>query len=246
MSNRNTQMSVTLSIAVLLLGAIPALAASIGVANHDFEDAGFADGGLGSAFPSWTASVNAGQGTFNPNTGHVHYTAMGDGDPNAGVLANMDGPSFGFLRPNGVGVAVEATQTLTDTLLADTKYTLTVAFGTRNLFNTAQSMKDITLTLRTSGGTIIAQTLVDQDNSGTSTTWTQSTFTEVMAMGTTGAAPTGLGETLVISIAGSTAGRYLDFDNVRLDATSTATVPAPAASVAGAVMLTLLGARRRR
>lgn len=232
--------------------SLPASAALVTVPNFDFESDGTADGSINGSDPlNWVDSGTSG-GTFNPNAAQGHYTGMGNADPNGGVLANMSGPTFGFLFA-GDGASANMSQTIATTLDANTSYTLTVAIGQRNNFNAAQVPSDFMLTLETATtNTIIASFTGDVLNTNASTpgenntgtiTLTESTFTDFSANAATGAAPVGLGENLVIRITALDDGRYLDFDNVRLDATA---VPEPSSvALLGLGGLALILRRRK-
>ena len=206
-----------------LMACGTAQGAAIAVVNSDFEADGHGDGALVIGAPSgWTHSSLSGQ--FNPLGTQPHYSNMGDGDANGGVLANMDGPTFVFMFL-GNGNAGEVSQELTEVLAVNTEYTLTVAIGMRNWFNGGQITKDFRIALETTGGSVVADFTADvlnqnpnnlSENSAGDVTAAESTFTDYSAVGSTAGAPAGLGEALVIRIQGLADGRYLDFDNVRL------------------------------
>ena len=221
-----------------ILLANGAAAYPVAVNNHSFELPATADGVINNAsgVTAWNYSGTGSPGIFNPSASQSHYTGMGNADPNGGVLPNMVGPGMGFMFP-GNGNTGEFSQTLEAALQANTTYTLTVAIGHRNYFNNAQVPKDFRIALVTATTqTVVAEFIADvrcqnplnlSENTTGTITLTQSTFTDFSASTTTGTSPAGLGEPLVIRIQSLANGRYLDIDNVRLDASPASAGSAP-------------------
>ena len=133
----------------------------------------------------------------------------------------MDGPTFTYAFTSNVAYLE---QTLSETLAANTTYTLTAAFF-RRMDAANQNAKSFTLELLTeTSGTTIASITANP----VTFSLPEGTFSDITAIGTTGAAPTELGENLVIRVLGLDGGSYLDVDNVRLDATA---VPEPSSFI---------------
>lgn len=107
----------------------PAGGDEVPVNNPSFETPLLSDGALAEGagvIGGWTfaGTTNTFLGIFNPPVGS-YPTAGGDGTP-----TGADGSNVAFLFNNGgPGESVSATQVLTDALLPDMEYTLTVAIG---------------------------------------------------------------------------------------------------------------------
>ena len=122
-------------------------AATLTIANFDFETGGLADNS-NSAFPgviptNWQAVPGAGPGGsfygyYNPANDPGGYTSGVTGSP--GITGTMSGPNVFYFgsATNGQGIQ----QTLSSTFSLSTDYTLTVARGTRNSnFNNSLRMQ---------------------------------------------------------------------------------------------------------
>ncbi|GCL59802.1 PEP-CTERM sorting domain-containing protein [Microcystis aeruginosa] len=187
-------------------------AASIFIANHSFEDpiitdlSGILDTGIGTT-GNWTFTGASARGFINPG--------LGEND----VPGFWYGPSPTL--PNGNQVAWSnggtISQTLTETLQANTKYTLGVYVGHRQ--NVAFAGYNIELL---AGATVLA--------SNNSITPAAGTFAPVTVSYTSGSSGSLLGQALQIRLTSN--GEQANFDLITLDASP---IPEPSA------MLGLLG-----
>ena len=228
-----------LTLSLALVGT--SLAATISIANHDFETGGLGDND-NTAFPGviptgWSAVPGAGPGGvfygyYNPINDPGGYISDVSGNP--GVTGTMAGPNVFYFGDSVSGQGIQ--QTLTATFLANTDYTLTVARGTRN--------GDYNNTLRMmllAGSTVLTTRDVAPEPAGS-----RGTFLDYSTTYTYSAANAGLvGQALTIrfleidNAVGRTGGE-VDIDNVRL-------VPEP--SAASLIILSagaLLALKRRR
>lgn len=143
-------------VAILLALGASGWAATLTIANYDFETGGLPDNS-NSAFPgviptSWVAVPGAAPsgsffGYYNPANDPGGYTAGVSGLP--GITGTMAGPNVFYFgsATNGQGIQ----QTLGSTFDLSTDYTLTVARGTRNSnFNNTLRMQLLV------GGTLLA------------------------------------------------------------------------------------------
>jgi MYXO-CTERM domain-containing protein len=193
-------------------------AGAIAVSNFNFEAAPQANGGIVIGTPTGWVTSGGTQGFYNPDSGFYSNLTIND-PPNSGVIGTMNGPNVAFVfssagafmtNTTGYGVVVGET------------YTLTVAVGARS---TAEAF-----------GAVVS--LLDGDSTLTSQTLTVApalnSFGDVTLTYTAVAGDSGL---LRIRLGQSAAGGYADFDNVRLDVVTSASLPEP-----GAVGLVALGA----
>ena len=235
---------------VLLLGAFSyTQAALVAITNFNMESAPTkqADGGLtGALATGWTygnISGSPGTFTFNTTTTTRYYNdpAFADTSPSGGASGTMAGPNFTGLSGTGSGYIQ---QTLTATVAANTQYTLTAALGHRTVDSgAAATASPVTIELRSGSVSLAAGTF---DPSGGIWADTGALPDDIWAdatlVFTTSATPAQLGQPLTIRFTKSGAsGNYMDFDNVRLDATL---VPEPQVAILGA--LAGLGLLRRR
>jgi len=220
-------------------------AATLTIANFDFETGGLADNS-NSASPgviptSWQAVPGAGPsgsfyGYYNPVNDPGGYTTGVTGSP--GITGTMSGPNVFYFgsATNGQGIQ----QTLSSTFSLSTDYTLTVARGTRN------SIYNNTLRMQLFAGSILLTSRdVAPEPSGSrgtfmdySTTYTASVFNN--------AANTGLvGQSLMIRFLEidnpGNPQAEVDIDNVRLNA-----VPEPSSAAMLLVGMAALLSRRNR
>ena len=198
-----------------------AWADSIPVQNASFEIVANPPGlnqacaGTGCAFndvangdiPDWTHSFNASAGSFRPGSSTTYFnTVLPDGN----IVAYINNGSI--------------SQTLGVFLMPDSTYTLSVDVGRRN----------------DAAGVNYSLNLLDGSNvfcsqSGSNSTITAGTFSEVTLTCTTGASvPAGL---LGIELTGF--GRQVNFDNVQLNVTTT-TIPTPEPSTLALTFVSLL------
>jgi hypothetical protein len=193
----------------LASGSASSLAAAVAIDNPSFEDPAQASGAYAPGAPTgWSG----GGGVWNPA---------------GGVLGPVpDGNQIGFLNAGANGTI---TQTLPNTLLPNTIYTLSIAVGGRT--DGSNPGTDYAISLL-AGSTVLASMTPVIPPTGSWTTLT-ATYT------TTG---TVLPGSLQLSI-GTQAGQ-LDFDNVKLNATP---VPEPALyGVAGCLLLFGVGLKGSR
>ena len=229
-----------LTLSLALVGT--SLAATISIANHDFETGGIPDNG-NTAFPGviptgWSAVPGAGPGGvffgyYNPVNDPGGYISDVSGNP--GVTGTMAGPNVFYFGDSVSGQGIQ--QTLTATFLANTDYTLTVARGTRDsIFNNTLRM------MLLAGSTVLTSRDVAPEPSGA-----RGTFLDYSTTYTYNSADVDLvGQALTIrfleidNAVGRTGGE-VDIDNVRL-------VPEPSSAsllIAGAVGLVALRQRRK-
>lgn len=234
---KKTLQILTISLALVASGR----AATISIANHDFETGGLADNS-NSAFPGtiptgWVAMPGAAPsggffGYFNPVNGAGGYVSGVSGTP--GVTGTMAGPNVFYFGSSSSGQGIQ--QTLAATFAANTDYTLTVARGTRNSnFNNTLRMSLL------AGSTVLTTRDVAPEPSGS-----RGTFLDYFTTYTYSAADAGLvGQALIVrfqEIDNPGNPQFeVDIDNVRLSA-----VPEP-----GSASLLILGlaavlARTRR
>lgn len=219
------------------LSARPLQAAPLSVTNAGFEDPDVGDGAFtDQSVPGWVGTSEF-YGVFDPNES-VYPGTAGDNPVQGG-----EGDQIAYLVPfNSV---VTLTQTLSDTLQADTTYTLTAAVGTR-LASHGRPSAGYRLDLL-AGNTVIAS---EQD---AVTLPEGSMIDRTVSYSSLAADDPYLGLPLGIRISttfayppGANELRSTDVDNVRLDA---APVPEPTAA---ALLLAAgggwygLGRRRRR
>jgi hypothetical protein len=198
--------------ALTALSAAFGLAAPIFITNHSFESANIGtQGAVSSIHPGWTGGL-----VFYPTATSVPVVP--------------DGKQVMFLQ--GPGAATF--QTLSDVLLANTDYTLTVDVLSRADFNPLISYQ---IRLE-AGSTVLATTSAPVPAAGTVVT-AQLQFAAL-------AGNPNLGQPLTIRLISTGAGSSTSlFDNVRLDATPTA-VPEPGAASLALVGLACLLAGRVR
>ena len=189
-----------------------AQAASIAIVNHDFETEVLADTDLNiGAVSGWVASGGGITGSFNPGTAFFTNGNIVDTAGTNGVIGTMDGDSALFIFES---TGVTLTNTTTEAVADGTMYTLTVGVGGRDAG------------LSVFGGYLIE--LLDGDSvlaSATSSTIPAAgTFADVTVNYTGQASDAGNLAIRLSSLDTTTVNRYVDFDNVRLEAT---VVPEP-------------------
>lgn len=183
------------------------------VSNPSFEVPALSDGALAEGpgiVGGWTLQGTAGTftGIFNPPAGS-YPSAGGNGTP-----AGADGANACYLFNNGgPSESVSATQTLADTLRADTEYLLRVAIGTflPNQPYAFSAYGGYRIELR-AGSTVIASSEDETDPLA-------GTFRDAFAsVSSASLAPALIGEVLSIrlEISAADAPRSTHFDNVRL------------------------------
>jgi PEP-CTERM motif len=205
--------SLFLFVCILVLScfATPAFANSIPIQNFSFETTNPLNisCGAGCAYnngpiPGWTTTGGQ-QGTWQPSS--AYFTSVPDGS----LVAFSNGGTI--------------SQTLSDSLLANTLYTLTVAVGNR--LDTVTGGFATTYIIQLFAGNTLLNSIT-----GSNTTIPLGTFMDVSFNYLSGnTLPSGN-----LSIVLSSVGPQSDFDNVRLTATSAAT------SVSEPGSLTLLAA----
>lgn len=224
---KKTLQILTISLALVASGR----AATISIANHDFETGGLSDNS-NSAFPGtiptgWVAMPAAAPsgdffGYFNPVNDAGGYVSGVSGTP--GVTGTMAGPNVFYFGSSSSGQGIQ--QTLAATFAANTDYTLTVARGTRNSnFNNTLRMSLL------AGSTVLTTRDVAPEPSGS-----RGTFLDYFTTYTYSAADAGLvGQALIVrfqEIDNPGNPQFeVDIDNVRLSA-----VPEP-----GSASLVILG-----
>jgi hypothetical protein len=223
-------------------------ATSLTIVNSDFETGGFATDDSFSNTPGavpfgWTAVdgfINpAFFGYYNPNNGAYLGTTGG-----SAVAANMSGPNVFYFGTAVTGQGIQ--QTLADTFAANTDYSLTFALGSR-LNNSAHTASlDVRLL---AGSTVIAS---DTFRNATF----DGTFANFSLNYTATAGHSALaGQALTIKFLENDANlpanpNYeVDIDNIRLNATPSASaVPEPStyAAIFGVLALGAAAYRRRQ
>jgi len=220
-------------------------AATLTVANFDFETGGWADNS-NSAFPGviptgWQAVPGAAPsgnfyGYYNPIDDAGGYISGVSGTP--GVTGTMAGPNVFYFGSavNGQGIQ----QTLSSTFSLSTDYTLTVARGTRNsIYNNTLRMQLF------AGSTLLTSRDVAPEPVGSRGTFLDYS-TSYIASVINDAANTGLvGQSLMIRFLEidnpGNPQAEVDIDNVRLNA-----VPEPASGMLLVAGLAALAVVRRR
>ncbi|NBS55300.1 VPLPA-CTERM sorting domain-containing protein [bacterium] len=220
-------------------------AATLTIANFDFETGGLADNS-NSASPgviptSWQAVPGAGPsgsfyGYYNPVNDPGGYTTGVTGSP--GITGTMSGPNVFYFgsATNGQGIQ----QTLSSTFSLSTDYTLTVARGTRNsIYNNTLRMQLF------AGSTLLTSRDVAPEPVGSRGTFLDYS-TSYIASVINDAANTGLvGQSLMIRFLEidnpGNPQAEVDIDNVRLNA-----VPEPASGMLLVAGLAALAVVRRR
>ena len=202
---------------IMVTGTEDAFAASLTIVNPSFEDPVLANGAFTvNAIPGWSDFISPAVGVFNPSSTSGHYTAEG-------------------IIPDGANVAYGNSgffcQILSDTLQTNTKYTLDVDVGKRDdgvatlkrftidfrAFSPAPSFSQDTLAGVDSGVPVaprIAATVPASDSFATNT-----------IMFETGDSHPRAGQSLLICISIFGSGAQVNFDNVRLDASSVTPEP---------------------
>lgn len=199
--------------------------------NADFEsNTALADGGMGTIDTASTSSpsvigwraLNAANtgvadgfcGYYNPDA--LSYPNTADGGANGGVIPGMTGRHVAFLMNSSADACF--LQTRRAALKAKQTYTLTAAIGVRSGVAVFGGAK---IELLADGVVLASRTMdrsgIDALHGGDAT----GTFTDVAMSHTTGGSAAA-GQSLAIRITKpGGAATYLDFDNVRLTATST-------------------------
>ncbi|MBT2746341.1 MULTISPECIES: sialate O-acetylesterase [unclassified Lysobacter] len=193
------------------LAASPAPAAEVAVVNPSFEQDSFAgEFTVTNAVSGWRALGESGQrGLLAPETPGIQTFY-------SGATPGVDGNNIEFHWNGQSGIE----QVLTERLQANTRYTLTVASGTRNGGAGAFGRYDIRLTTQT-GKPVVSWSGASRNLAA------PGAFADTGRDFETGANPPGLGERLRIELRGSPlANTYVDLDNVRLTATPVAARPA--------------------
>lgn len=210
----------TLGLFFVLLAANSASAIPVTVVNPSFEDDAFADAGFSYTDPitGWTRSGSQ-VTVWNPSATFFTQT---------GVIP--DGDQVLVVDPAGTFI----TQVLSDTLTADTTYTLTVGIGNR--IGGTFGGHDIQLR---AGGTILAQainTVSPADNQ----------FLDATVSFFAPAGHAQLGQQLEIRLLRAGTSGATEFDLVRLDALFVPPVPEPSSLLLAATGLVMLRRRRRQ
>lgn len=227
-------------LAILLALGASGWAATLTIANYDFETGGVGDGSFspGVIPTGWVAMPGAAPGGsffgyFNPVNDAGGYVSGVSGTP--GVTGTMAGPNVFYFGSSSSGQGIQ--QTLAATFAANTDYTLTVARGTRNSnFNNTLRMSLL------AGSTVLTTRDVAPEPSGS-----RGTFLDYFTTYTYSAADAGLvGQALIVrfqEIDNPGNPQFeVDIDNVRLSA-----VPEPdSAALLGLAGVTLFLCRRQK
>ncbi len=192
----------------------------ISVANSSFESPPLSDGAYTTSsaagtVPSWTINTSGKVvGVWNPQNAYYN-NASGNGTP-----SGADGTNVAFFYGTSEG---SLTQTLTESLAANTNYTLTVAVGNRNVPELFAGYRIELL----AGGVSVA---IESNATAPSAV---GTFADVTLNFVTAGTHSQLGQTLGIRLTGpsSVSNTRVEYDNVRLTATG-ATVPEPSTAIA--------------
>lgn len=206
--SRRIRIACTLALAWI---ASPASAAEVAIVNPSFEQDSFAgEFTVTNAVSGWRALGEGGQrGLLAPD-------APGTQTFYSGATPGFDGKNIEFHWNGQSGIE----QVLTGRLQANTRYTLTVASGTRNGGGGAFGRYDIRLTTET-GKPVVSWSGASRNLAA------PGTFADTGRSFETGANPSGLGERLRIELRGGPlANTYVDLDNVRLVAAPVAARPA--------------------
>ncbi len=219
---------------------------AITVPNFSFESAAQADGqgyaeywteGPTSDIPGWTANgTSAIVGLQN------YQNAQFPGSSGAGSLpGTADGLQAGFIYLGGLGGGNFQSDAVLTTILANTKYTLTLALGARPDYPAGENQVSFNFF---ANGLGIAGTQIDIDSELVPV----GTFADYMTSFTTGESGPLIGQSLTIFVGfgvapGGAADVTMQVDNVRLDATA---VPEPATATLLLSSAGLLLFRRRR
>jgi hypothetical protein len=221
----------TLAVALCLGLASTARAVPITITNHDFEDPVLGgDGSINRTPPGsvtgWVTSGNGTIGTFDPDQDYYSDALILDGGATSGQIGTMDGAQVAFFFDSSTGLFA---QTLADTLLANSQYTLTVAVGDRD----NQPLVDFgTYFIELQAGGVSLATAT-----GSTAPGGDGTFADVSLVFTTGATHPQLGQALAIVLGSTENGQVqVDYDNVRLDV-----VPEPSTALLVALGLIGLG-----
>lgn len=236
---------------LLVSQASLAIAGSISVPNHSFEDP-VTTGMIG--FHTWTRIGGGGgdPGEYNPyeflqpgpNTYYVGANPSTDPAKGGAGYAGIDGENLAFAFQSPVGSGFQ--QTLSTVFTAHTSYTLTVAEGRRNGTQAAPTLGSMIELL--AGNTVVASSI---DNVGPAP---GTFFDQTAYLASSDSFSSLYGEALTIRIVTTlpytTRYQATDWDNVRLDSVGpTEAVPEPttlALLVSGAVAMFAYRLKRRK
>lgn len=226
----------------ILAGVSGARANTISIVNPSFETPSTSSFVLAptSAGVGWTFSSSSASGIYHPVTPTQYATA-----------AQFDGTQVAFVQAT---TAATISQTLSDSLLPNTVYTLSLLVGNRDDFssNTGASSPSSTFSFSLfAGATLLAQ--LNKGDLGV-TNPTHGTFAAETLSYTTGSS-VAFGAIRIVLGANVHSGGEYDFDKVALDASPVASpaadpVPLPSAAWMGASLLGVIASaglwRRKR
>ena len=205
---------------IMVTGTEDAFAASLTIVNPSFEDPVLANGAFtvnpGVGVPGWTDFISGPTGVFNPSSAAGHYTTE-EIIPDGANVAYSNGGFF--------------CQILSDTLQTNTKYTLDVDVGKRN--DGVPTLKRFTIDFRAAiiGPPLDQDTLAGVDSGVpaapriAATVPASDSFATNTIMFETGDSHPREGQSLLICISIFGSGAQVNFDNVRLDASSVTPEP---------------------
>jgi hypothetical protein len=219
--------------AIAATAAFTAPAAMAGVVNGSFEDPQNSPGGAtGGSLPGWTG-----------DTGTNYY--FGNTTQGNTGLVPVNGTQLAFVNnfTNNAALTHGISQTLTDTLVGNTLYTLSAYFGWRSDNSKSVGKLQLFAGGTASGGGVVGGTLL----ASTNVALTQGNFVLGSVSFSVSSSDPLIGQAISIRLGGTPVAdgfAQINFDQVTLTATA---IPEPASTaLLGAGLLGLGFARRRR